>query len=40
MSGKAKPKRARVRPDDFEILDAKSKTGGKTVLVHGDGSDP
>ena len=40
MSAKAKPKRARVRPEDSEILDAKAKTGGKTVIMQGDGPEP
>lgn len=40
MSAKAKPKRARLRPDDQEILDDKSKTGGKTTIVHGDSPGP
>ena len=40
MSAKARPKRARARQEDLEILDAKSKTGGKTVTNHGDGPEP
>ena len=40
MSAKPKPKRARVRPEDSEILDAKLKTGGKTVRDVGDGPEP
>ena len=40
MSAKARPKRARVRHEDSEILDAKSKTGAKTVRGVGDRSEP
>ena len=40
MSAKAKPKRLRVRPEESEILDIKSQTRGKTVIVHGDGPQP
>lgn len=39
MKAKAKPKRMRLRPEDLKILDAKAKTGGKTVIVHGDDPD-
>jgi hypothetical protein len=37
VSAKAKSKRARVGDEDREILDAKSKTGAKTVRAVGDG---
>jgi hypothetical protein len=40
VSAKAKPKRAHVRPEDSEILDAKSKTRAKTVRAVGDGPEP
>ena len=40
MSSKAKPKRARVRPEDSEILDSKLKTGGKPGRAVGDGPEP
>jgi hypothetical protein len=40
VSAKAKPKRARVRAEDSEILDAKLKTAGKTVRAVGDGPEP
>jgi hypothetical protein len=39
VSAKAKPKRARVRHEDLEVLDAKP-TGGKVVRAHGDGLEP
>jgi len=40
VGAKATPKRARVRPEDSEILDAKVKTGGKAAVVHGESPEP
>jgi hypothetical protein len=40
VSGKPKPKRASERLEDLEVLNAKPKTGAKTVRTFGDGSEP
>jgi hypothetical protein len=40
MSARARPKRARARQEDLEIIDTKVKSGGKMVIAHGGGPEP